>query len=67
MTKPTVGLPYIHILAGKTSVVAGGALFSPMRIALWILIATQVLLALPPSSSQHRIWLVFYWRHSSMN
>ena len=29
-----------------------------------ILIATQVLLAI--NSSQHRIWSVFYWRHSSM-
>ena len=47
MTKPTVAiLPSIHALAGNTSTVAAGAIFSPTCIALVILIATRMLLAI---------------------
>ena len=46
MTKPTVALHSIHALAGNTSTVAAGAIFSPTCIARKILIATRMLLAI---------------------
>jgi predicted outer membrane repeat protein len=69
MTKPTVAiLPSIHALAGNTSAVAGGAIFSARCIAVMIMIAMQVLLAtMTSNSSQHRMWSVFYQTHSGMN
>jgi hypothetical protein len=66
--KPTVAiLPSGRALAGNTSAMAGGVIPSARCFAIRILIATQMRLAMPSNSSQHRIWSVFDRRQSSMN